>query len=454
MEWLRKSILRWKSSRPAVLARIAFKKLPNAINYWRFNGFRALLRRTKEEFSGEGYTPALVSMEQSSIGQVLHRRFQAIQPLPSFIVPGLGDRLNVVTDSINSGSLFGGVSTSLILSALLAERWNCDLRIVTRTAPAQKQNFQRVLQLNQIPFQRNVEFVFVNQADPAAQLSVGEREIFLTTSWWTTKSVMGTFGQKRIVYLLQEDEREFYPFGDDHLRCTDTLRTAELKVLINTQLLYDYLVSEGFDNIRDNGLWFEPAWPLHGYDPQAREHEAKNNFFFYARPRHARNLFYLGLEVIEAAVSRGVLDPHEWDFHFVGTDIPRLNITSSSSARLVQDVDYGEYTALVRQMDLGLCLMYTPHPSYPPLDLAASGAVVVTNKYANKRDLSSYSRNILCEELDVDNLVQGIEKGVALATNLAARRANFEGNKLLHNWHTSFEAAMSHLDGWRSGVYH
>jgi hypothetical protein len=439
-------------SKLAALARISFKKLPNAINYLRFNGFRAFLRRIREEFSGTGYTPALVSMEQTSIAQVLRERFPAIQPLPSFIVPGVGDRLNVVTDSINSGSLFGGVSTSLILSALLAERWNCDLRIVTRTAPAQKQNFQRVLQLNQIPFDRNVEFVFVNQADPGAQLSVGEREVFLTTSWWTTKSVMGTFGHKRIVYLLQEDEREFYPFGDDHLRCSATLRTAELRVLINTELLYDHLVNQGFDNIRDNGVWFEPSFPARVFDHPPQQQ--KRNFFFYARPRHVRNLFYLGLEVIEAAVSQGILDPNEWEFYFVGTDIPRLNITNSCSARLVQDVDYGEYTALVRQMDLGLCLMYTPHPSYPPLDLVASGAVVVTNKYANKQDLSSYSRNILCEQLDVDSLVEGIEKGVGLAKNLAARRANFESNRLLHNWHTSFEAAMSDLDGWRSGVYH
>ena len=45
---------------------------------------------------------------------------------------------------------------------------------------------------------------------------------------------------------------------------------------------------------------------------------------------------------------------------------------------------WSKYAELVSTMDLGLCLMDTPHPSYPPLDLAAAGAVVVTNTHGSK----------------------------------------------------------------------
>ena len=110
-----------------------------------------------------------------------------------------------------------------------------------------------------------------------------------------------------------------------------------------------------------------------------------------------------------------------------------------------QDLDWSAYAALVRSIDLGLSLMYTPHPSYPPLDLAASGAVVVTNRFANKQTLDRYSRNILCVEPTVEALVDGIATGVALSRDRAARRANYEESRLQRDWRASFAQALDAL---------
>ncbi|MBP7967934.1 MAG: hypothetical protein KAZ24_00570, partial [Brachymonas sp.] len=43
---------------------------------------------------------------------------------------------------------------------------------------------------------------------------------------------------------------------------------------------------------------------------------------------------------------------------------------------------------------VGLSLMVSPHPSYPPLEMAAFGARVVTNGFANK-DLSTVSPSLV-----------------------------------------------------------
>ncbi|MDA3858947.1 MAG: glycosyl transferase family 1, partial [Roseovarius sp.] len=53
--------------------------------------------------------------------------------------------------------------------------------------------------------------------------------------------------------------------------------------------------------------------------------------------------------------------------------------------------DYPDYLCSV---DLGLSLMYSPHPSHPPIEMAASGVRVITNQFGPK-DLSQLSPAIL-----------------------------------------------------------
>src|SRR3712207_8969189 len=48
--------------------------------------------------------------------------------------------VTLVTDSINAGSLFGGVGTAMVLGALLARRLDADLRLVTLTEPPEAGN--------------------------------------------------------------------------------------------------------------------------------------------------------------------------------------------------------------------------------------------------------------------------------------------------------------------------
>jgi hypothetical protein len=96
-------------------------------------------------------------------------------------------------------------------------------------------------------------------------------------------------------------------------------------------------------------------------------------------------------------------------------------------------------------MDVGLSLMDTPHPSYPPLDLAAAGAVVVTNRHGPKTSLARYSDNILCVEPTVEGLKRGIAEAVELAADGARRRANHARNRLGRDWEAAFEPVLHRL---------
>jgi hypothetical protein len=297
-----------------------------------------------------------------------------------------------------------------------------------------------------------VEFVFCKSDSPSYEIDTSVGDIYITTSWWTTYSTLESISASQIIYILQEDERMFYPYGDDHLLCHRILRSNDLRYVINTKLLYDFLVSTGLPNLEARGSYFEPAFVPHSPSKQpirlSRE-KSKRKFFFYARPYNTRNLFYLGIEVVRKAVLCKLLDPHDWEIYFVGKDL-KGNIPNSSyffglSPILVENLSFENYIDFVGKIDLGLSLMYTPHPSYPPLDLAASGAVVVTNKFANKENLYVYSKNILCRDLDIYDLLEGMKEAIEIIEDEEKRTRNFETNNLLNDWLISFSDILKTL---------
>ena len=108
-------------------------------------------------------------------------------------------------------------------------------------------------------------------------------------------------------------------------------------------------------------------------------------------------------------------------------------------------MNWSAYAELVGSVDLGLCLMSTPHPSYPPLDLAASGAVVVTNSFGNKENLQQYSSNLLCAHPDQAALVAALAEGVRLALNQDQRTRNFESNGLGRSWQAEMDGAIQRM---------
>jgi hypothetical protein len=372
--------------------------------------------------------------------ELLRMRFRTLWELPVFRVADVPKRVTMVTDSINAGSLFGGVGTAIVFSALLSRHLGADLRVATRTEPPDRSNLDKVFRVHGIDWQANVQFAFAKDGDP---IEIGDNDLFVTTSWWTTRSTRRAVPARRICYLLQEDERMFYALGDEQLRCRETLSDPGIRFVVNSRQLFDHLVDEGFRNIAQNGIWFEPAFPKATYYfDDERPRGSKMQFFFYARPNNPRNLYYRGIEAIAGAIESGVLNRDEWDIHFVGKDLNEILLPWDIKPILSQNLDWPDYAALVRRTDVGLALMYTPHSSYPPLDLAASGAVAVTNRYGRKQSLAQYSNNIICVDDDLGSLVKGIADGIALARDRTTRMRNYEQNAMSRDWSESFRPVL------------
>jgi hypothetical protein len=385
----------------------------------------------------------------SSVDELIGTAFPLLRPLRVFPTPAKqGRRLTLVTDSLNEGSLFGGVGTSIVLVSLLAQRLDASLRIVTRLVPPNPANFGVVQRAQEVKFDRNVEFVFAPVVGHES-LPLNDRDLFLTTSWWSTWSTVRAVSPERVVYLIQEDERMFYPAGDEQVACSETIADSRIRFVVNTAMLRDHLVQEGFSNLDRRGIPFEPAFPKRLYFPEARTaDDPRRTFFFYARPNNVRNLFMHGLAAIDEAVSADILDPAEWSFHFVGSGIPSVQLKRGVTPIVSENLPWPAYAALIRGVDLGLSLMSTPHPSYPPLDLAACGAVAITNRYGMKQDLNSYSSNIICSDLAHDAIVEAIAAGVRLARDSKTRHRNYETQRLSRSWDSSLSAVLDELSDW------
>lgn len=443
-ERFRRFVAFWSDQGTLAVGRLIRQKLGDAI------AGRPVLKKLELISSSEFEDPKF------TLPEIWDQRFNSQQSLHTYMVPQPDlSRISLVTDSISSGSLFGGVGTALLFSAMLANRKNAALRIVTRTEPPSPTNVELILSAYNIRLKHEIQFSFVppvsrgGSASAPSEVSMGldtyQDELFITTSWWTTAATLPSVPSDSIIYLLQEDERMFYSFGEERVQCERVLQSKEIRFVVNTRLLYDHLIATGLDHLESRGCWFEPAFPKSLFHERERDPVGKKRFFFYARPNNPRNLFFVGIDIIDRAINQGIIDLEEWDIFLVGKQIPNVTFGDGYIPRRCEGLDWQEYAELVGTIDLGLCLMYTPHPSYPPLDLAASGAVVVTNKFANKQDLSSYSRNILCVELNTEMALEALRAGVALAQNKEMRTYNFSANGLGSDWTSSFEATLQSL---------
>jgi hypothetical protein len=392
----------------------------------------------------QGGAAGLRASSVPSFAELLRSRDLSLEPLRVYEAPHHGPRVTMVTDSINKGSLYGGVATAIILAALLARRLGGDLRLVTRTEPADATAIGMILRTHGVSLAGNVECLYSPPGLGGRDIPIDREDFFVTTSWWTTRATRSAVPPQRIVYMLGEDERLFYPAGDDYLLCGETLSDPEIFYAVNSNILFHHLQANG---LAPGGVAFEPAFSSVAYYPEKQPlTNEKRQFFFYGRPNNLRNLYWRGVSAIAAALEEGVFGPDEWDFCFLGKDMTEILLPRGVRPRIMNDASRDEYLKLVRRVDVGLSLIYTPHPSYPPFDLAASGAVVVTNRFGiSKVDLSRYSPNILCVEPSVPGLVAGLRSAVALAADRDVRFSNVARFAMPRDWETALIPIVEHV---------
>jgi len=284
------------------------------------------------------------------------------------------------------------------------------------------------------------------------KLEVSDKDIFLATSWWTAEAIQKINLRQTFFYILQEVETFFYPHGDDMYRCATVLKNKNIRFILNSKLLSDYYGVHNAEQIHaENSVYFEPAFPkiIPNMEVKLLPKKAKYRLFFYGRPNNSRNMYYTGLQLLDEALMRGIIKKDEWEICFAGSETEALKFSNGVTPIMLGQMNWDEYGSFLKTVDLAFSLMYTPHPSYPPLDVASVGGAVLTNSFENKKTLHHYSKNIVCADLDNESMMKGFIKAVELAKNKELRKKNVKYDGLNRDWEHALEHVVSYMNEYK-----
>lgn len=313
-----------------------------------------------------------------------------------------GPRLNLLLPTLNPGRTFGGARTALDLFDALAASFP-RRRIVTFTPLSEAG-------LAGLPGFRGVEpgedaaddrQVVALPRGGSATLAVGPDDVFLATFWTTAELAIrlarwqaAEFNRpvRSFAYLVQDFEPGFYPWSaqSELARGTYAGQVPTIAVF-NTSLLRDYFTGQGLGFAGE--FTFEPrlAAALRSFlDEPPRERQRR--IVVYGRPETPRNAFPL---IVDGLRAWAASDPKAtgWTVESAGRSHPPIDLAAGLRLRSLGKLDLEAYGALLRESAVGLSLMISPHPSYPPLDMAHLGMLVATNRFGAK-DLSTWHQNI------------------------------------------------------------
>ncbi len=277
----------------------------------------------------------------------------------------------------------------------------------------------------------------------------------MATAWWTAQQAKYAVRQtqhSRFVYLIQDYEPLLHPASTQQALAAETYSLDHLPV-VNSQWLHEFLVRERIGRFADpafveRSLVFQPAVDRTLFFPAFdRSTRARRRLLFYARPTHGlRNLFELGVAALEKAVADGTLDPERWELVGMGESFPAVSLGRGATLVPAPWLDLAGYAQQMRESDILLSLMLSPHPSYPPLEMAACGGLAVTTAFANKTSeaLAELSANIIGVPPTLEGISEGLEAAVARVDDVEGRRAAAAIN-LPASWRSSLAEVVPKL---------
>lgn len=315
-------------------------------------------------------------------------------------------RLNLLLPALGLQHIFGGISTALHLFDALAKNYD-HLRIILTD--------QQVFSHQDNPAFAAWQILHLDDADcpghciiPAGDrygrtLAVAAGDRFMATAWWTAytagqiqtwqTNAFGWSTAARYLYLIQDYEPGFYPWSSRYTLAEATYHQPERFVAIfNTALLQRFFKQQQYDF--PVGYAFEPT--LNPRLGQLRKQVSgavkEQRVLIYGRPGTERNAFELIVMALRSWVAAA--DCSDWTFVSAGEEHAPVSLGNGRQLIALGKLSLEDYATELSRAALGISLMISPHPSYPPLEMAAFGLTVITNSYGPK-DLSTLHQGIL-----------------------------------------------------------
>lgn len=313
-------------------------------------------------------------------------------------------RLNLLVPSINPEDIYGGISTALSFFERLQNDLSCYGRVITLDAEPRIGELEpRFARYTNIPLgtDSHLPFQIVSAYERSTgRLPVSSTDWFICTSWWSAACVQNELSSSHhpinpIIYLIQDFEPGFYPWSTQYMLADATYKSdIPTLAIFNSPELHTYFQKQGYSFYRE--FSFTPS-----LNTMLKKHllelgdtvGKRKQILLYGRPETSRNAFSLIVEALRIWINQ---DPsyREWEVVSAGESHLPVYLGNGRYLTSLGKLNLDQYAQVLSESYLGISLMASPHPSYPPLEMAAFGIKVITNQFANK-DLSDFCPNIV-----------------------------------------------------------
>ena len=376
----------------------------------------------------------------------LNLRLNSIYDLPEVRVSGGRSRtINVLVPAFDFNSISAGFF-GVFNVALFLKRCGHHVRLVMFDRfHFDEEAFRRKLEgypgMEDMFDELEVEYI----GDRARPLLVSRDDVCVATVWYSAylaEKIMGVVGGGAFLYLIQDYETNFFPGGSQFV-LADATYDMDYVALFSTSSLMAFFEKHDIGGIVERNIpriFFNNASASNLIGEreffELNTARAKRSLVFYSRPIVDRNMFELTALALQRAYESGIFDLEEWDCIGMGLGEGVVQLPEGRVSQSLPRMTLKEYQRQVAGFDICLTLMASPHPSLIPMDLAGSGALVVTNTFRTKTAsyLRSLSGNIIPAEPRLDALVEALAIAKARSDDLAARYANARAMTYPTDW--------------------
>lgn len=231
-----------------------------------------------------------------------------------------------------------------------------------------------------------------------APLPCHQREIFCCT-WWTTTLAWEAYaadirGTGRptppFYYIIQDFEPGFYQLGSNYMASLASYQHGEhCCAIINSQELAAFFQHQGI--AFQQSVVLRPSLNpvlrevLNGLGWRLHKTPAPLVICLYGRPEQPRNCFASlvdGLRRFVAELDMGQRE--QLVLASLGKPHDPLELAPGAVLTSLGRLPLSQYATFLSGSHVGLSMMATPHPSYPPLEMATFGLEVLTNDFPGK----------------------------------------------------------------------
>ncbi len=360
-------------------------------------------------------------------------------------------RVNLLIPTIDPRHLFGGYITKFNLARRLSEH-GARVRIVTvdpvgSLPPDWRSTVESYGGLAGL-FDE-VELVFGRES---TGIEISPADGFIATTWWTAhiaNAAVASLDGERFVYLIQEYEPFTFPMGSYAALADESYRFRHF-ALFSSELLRDYFRRHAIgvyapgtaEGDRASSAFENAITPVAPPSIDELVIRSPRRLLLYARPEPhaARNMFELAVLGLTRALEEGLFGSG-WELHGIGTVQRgrRIELGVGNQLELLPRSDQRSYADVLAQHDVGLALMYTPHPSLVPIEMAAAGMLTVTNTFENKTPeaLGHISSNLVAVEPSIEGIATGLREAATAVTDFERRLRGAEV-RWSRDWQESF----------------